>query len=97
MLGVSFCCCFEVYFCVYKCFAGLYVCVACVHLKPTEPSKICVGFSKIGVTDGYELPSMYWESGLRPLEEQLVLFTAEPSLHSPKSYYFLTLASTLLF
>ena len=66
MLGVSV---FEVYFCVYEWFACLYVCVECMYLVLTEPRKICVGSSDTGVTDGYELSGMYWESSLGPLEE----------------------------
>ena len=35
-----------------------------------------------GVTDGCEPPCMCWELNLGPLEEQSVLLTTKPSLHS---------------
>jgi hypothetical protein len=38
--------------------------------------------SPMGVTDGYELLSGWWELNTGPLEEQNVLLTAEPSLQS---------------
>ena len=39
-----------------------------------------VGYPETGVTDSCELSYGCWELNLGPLEEQLVLLTAEPSL-----------------
>jgi hypothetical protein len=39
-----------------------------------------IGFPGTEVTDGCELPRVYWELNLGPLEEQSVLLTTEPSL-----------------
>jgi hypothetical protein len=39
-----------------------------------------------GVIDRYDLPCGLWELNQDPLEEQLVLLTAEPSL-SPRKYF----------
>jgi hypothetical protein len=41
-----------------------------------------VRFPETGVTDNCQLPCGCWELNLGPLEEQLVLLTAEPSLQS---------------
>jgi hypothetical protein len=41
---------------------------------------VCVKVSDLGVIDSCELPLGYWDLNLRPLEEQSVLLTAEPSL-----------------
>ena len=37
-----------------------------------------------GATESYELPCGCWDLNLSPLEEQLVLLTAEPSLQPPQ-------------
>jgi hypothetical protein len=39
-----------------------------------------------GVTDGCQVPCGCWELNLRPLEEQTVLLTGEPSLLLPLSF-----------
>lgn len=65
---------FESFFfgvCVW-CFAFMYVCVLCVNLVPMK--------SRIGIKDGCEPPHVWWELNSCPLEEQLILSTAEPSL-----------------
>ena len=41
-----------------------------------------VGFPGTGVTDGCQLPFVFWESNPGPQKEQQVLLTAEPSLSS---------------
>ncbi|CAO2613549.1 hypothetical protein LEMLEM_LOCUS16128 [Lemmus lemmus] len=43
---------------------------------------VCVRVSDLGVTDSCELPCGCWELNPGPREEQSVLLTTEPSLHS---------------
>lgn len=39
-----------------------------------------LGFLELELTGGCELPYRFWELNLAPVEKQLVLLTAEPSL-----------------
>jgi hypothetical protein len=51
------------------------VCARCL-----QKSEEGVRSTGTGVTDGCKLPSGCWELNLRPLEEQPLFLTAEPSL-----------------
>lgn len=58
---------------MYGCFAYMNVCIT---QRPEEDG------NSLGarVTDGCELPCVYWESNPGPLQVQLVLLTTEPYL-----------------
>jgi hypothetical protein len=43
---------------------------------------VCVRVSDLGVTDSCELPCVCWDLNPRPLEEQLLPLTTEPSLQT---------------
>lgn len=53
-------------------------CAPVMCLVPTEARRARA--PEAGVTNGFELQHGHWKSYLGPLEEQLVLFTTEPSL-----------------
>jgi hypothetical protein len=60
----------------------LFTCISMYHMHswyPWRPEE-GIGFSRTEVTEGYELPCRCWELNLGPLQEQPVLFTAEPFL-----------------
>lgn len=46
-----------------------------------------IRFPGIGVIDSYELPYGYWELNPRPLEEQYMLLTTEPSPQPPNNRF----------
>jgi hypothetical protein len=58
-------------------------CFACMHIYmpvACRDEKVVLRVPGTGVTDSWESPCGRWESNSGALEEQLLVFTAEPSL-----------------
>lgn len=68
--------------CSFKMYLFMYVCECFVCMYSCTPEE-GIESHRITVTDGCELPCWCWKLNPRPLEEQLMLLTAEPSLQPP--------------
>ena len=62
----------------------LYVCVPRDCLMPVEATRQCIPGT--GVTDGCELPCVFWDTNPGPLKEQQMLLTPESPLQ-PLEYH----------
>lgn len=73
---------FRIFYDYFVCIDALPACMSIPHIhswysqRPDED----IESPGIGVPDGFHLPCGHWESKPGPLGEQLVLYTAEPSL-----------------
>lgn len=72
------------------CMAILPACmfVSCAFLVPTE-AKRAIKFSGTGVIATCERPCRFQESNCSPLEEEPVLFTAEPSFYDQETVFYM--------
>ena len=70
---------FKLCYFMYMVFAGMHAWGPCAYLVPVE-TRQRFGSTVAGATNHFELPNRCWESGPGPVEEQLVILTAEPPL-----------------
>lgn len=83
-LKFSFC---FIYFYMYKCFAGIYVCVSHVCLVPTEARRWVLDPLELELRMVGNYPYGCWDSNHHPPEEQPVLLTTDLSFnHSPAPF-----------